>query len=309
MTGVDGLRLGRSIATHRRHGVLDLGIHVVGRHHRDVAIFHQLEQVGLNTPTRDITPPAFAPCGQFVHLIEVDDPVLGPLHVAAGLADEITDQVVHIAAHIARLAELGGIGLHERHPDELGRRSDEVGLAHAGRTEEQHVLLLVEGGFHTFARHPHMLEMITKGHSEDLLGLGLSDDEAVEMPRDLAGLQVEGELLRRGRRGRHLGLGPRCRVTPSAAAGAGGGTLSDRAQGIRMTGGNLRHGRQRWRCRSSTPPRWRQTGQTPNGIFARWPGSNRARTEDRGWMRGWIQGAGTGGLTGWPLAEDSRYAS
>jgi hypothetical protein len=25
---------------------------------------------------------------------------------------------------------------------------------------------------------------------------------------------------------------------------------------------------------------------------------------------GWIQeGAGTGGLTGWPLAEDSRYAS
>ena len=58
--GINRLGLSRSIATHRSHGVLDLRIHVIGRDERHVTVLHQLEQIGLYTPTGNIPTAALA---------------------------------------------------------------------------------------------------------------------------------------------------------------------------------------------------------------------------------------------------------
>ena len=181
---------------------------VVGRNQRHVPIFHQLEQVRLHAPAGDIAPAAFAPGRQLVRLVEVDDAVLGRLHVVARSAIQVAHEVVHVPADVAGLAELRRVRLHEGHADHLGCGTDQVRLAHAGGPEQEHVLLLVERSRQAFHRHADMLEMVAQRHAEDLLRLALADDETVEVLRDLVGLEVEAELRRRGRRRfGHAGLG------------------------------------------------------------------------------------------------------
>src|SRR5450756_359115 len=63
---VDCFRLRRAAAAHGGHGVLQLAGHVVGRDHRHVAVFHELEQVGLHATSRDIASAAFAARGELV---------------------------------------------------------------------------------------------------------------------------------------------------------------------------------------------------------------------------------------------------
>ena len=174
------------------------------------------------------------------------------LHIAASLAHEISDQVVHITANVACLTEFSGIGLHERDADEFGRRSDEVRLTHARGTQQQDILLLIKGGIDPFLGHTHMLKMVAQRHAENLLGLGLTDDKAVEMPRDFSGLEFESETFGWGS---HLGdsrLGPGFLLGPDRTTAGSGRTLGDGAEGIGMTGRDLGHGEQQLSCSSSS---------------------------------------------------------
>ena len=55
--------------------------------------------------------------------VEVDDAVLRELHVAVGAVNEFAHEVFDVAADVAGFAELGGVGLHERHADQVGDAS------------------------------------------------------------------------------------------------------------------------------------------------------------------------------------------
>ena len=208
--------------------------HVVGRHHRHVAVLHQLEEIRLHTASGDIAPRARFARREFVHLIEIDDAVLGPFHVAARATDEIAHEIIHVAADIPRLAELRRIRLDEGHADEFRRRADEMRLADARRAEQQDVLLLVKRRGVSFEREPDVLEVIAERDAENFLRLRLPDDEAVQEAGDVRRLEIEAELLRRrGGLGDAM-LGRRVMLGRARSAKLLRHTGGDRAEGIGM---------------------------------------------------------------------------
>ena len=79
--------------------------------------------------------------GDLVDLVDVDDAGLGALRVEVGGLDELEEDVLDVLADVARLGQRRGVGHGERHVEALGERLGEVGLAAAGRTDEQDVAL------------------------------------------------------------------------------------------------------------------------------------------------------------------------
>ena len=121
-------------------------------------------------------------------------------------------------------------------------------LTHARGTQQQDVLLLIEGGINPFLGHAHMLEMVAQRHAENFLGLSLTDDKAVKMPCDFSRLEFESEAFGWGS---HLGnsrLGPGFLLGPDRATAGSGRTLGDGAEGIGMTGRDLGHGGRQLSC-------------------------------------------------------------
>ena len=123
------------------------------------------------------------------------------LHVLAlsfpRLRDRDLDQVAHdlldVAADIADLGELGRLDLDERSAGELGEPAGDLGLADAGRADHQDVLrqyllaqLLVE------LQPP---PAVAQGDRDRALGVGLADDEAVELGDDFAGRKIGHDAL------------------------------------------------------------------------------------------------------------------
>ena len=53
--------------------------------------------------------------GDFVDFIDVDDSLLGPLHIVIGDTEKFEDDVLNIFANIARFGQSGGI--HDRERD------------------------------------------------------------------------------------------------------------------------------------------------------------------------------------------------
>ena len=110
-----------------------------------------------------------------------------------GELHEVAHQVLDVAADVAGLGELGGVGLDERHADEFGDAAHQVRLAHAGGAEQQDVLL----GVIPLAQRrvlqalPHVVVVVADGNGEHFFGLGLLDDKAVEVIANLARLEVE----------------------------------------------------------------------------------------------------------------------
>ena len=118
----------------------------------------------------------------------------------AGLRDRDLDEVAHdlldVAADIADLGELGRLDLEERRAREPGEPARDLGLADAGRADHQDVL-----GQHLLA---HLLvelqaaPAVAQRDRDRALGVGLADDEAVELGNDFAGGEVGhvSELIR-----------------------------------------------------------------------------------------------------------------
>ena len=118
------------------------------------------------------------------------------LHVLAlalaRLRDRDLDQVAHdlldVAADIADLGELGRLDLEERRAGELGEPARNLGLADAGRADHQDVL-----GQHLLAQLVVELQpppAVAQRDRDRALGVGLADDEAVELGDDFAGGEV-----------------------------------------------------------------------------------------------------------------------
>ena len=113
---------------------------------------------------------------------------LGLAHDADAHLHQVADDLLHVAAHIAHLGELGGLHLQEGGARQLGEAAGNLGLAHAGGADHQDVL-----GQNLLAQLVVQLQpapAVAQGNSHRALGIGLADDVAVELGDDLAGGKV-----------------------------------------------------------------------------------------------------------------------
>ncbi len=132
--------------------------------------------------------------GDLVDLIDVDDAGLGALRVEVGRLDELEEDVLDILADIPGLGEGRRIRHREGDVQSLGERLGEVGLAAAGRADEQDVALGdldVVGallGRLKGAVGADALVVVVDRDRERALGRHLADDVLLEEREDLAGL-------------------------------------------------------------------------------------------------------------------------
>ncbi len=124
-----------------------------------------------------------------VDLVDVDDPLLALLDVAARRLQQLEDDVLDVLADVARLGEGRGVDNREGDGEELGERLREERLAGAGRTDEQDVRL-GQLDFVPAARlllDLDALVVVVDRDRELLLGLFLADDVLVEELLDFLG--------------------------------------------------------------------------------------------------------------------------
>ena len=112
------------------------------RHRRDRAL-EDLQQRLLHALARDVARDrrVLGLAGDLVDLVDVDDAGLGALDVVVGGLDELEEDVLDVFADVAGLGQRRGIRDGERHVELLRERLREVGLAAAGRADEQDVRL------------------------------------------------------------------------------------------------------------------------------------------------------------------------
>ncbi len=79
--------------------------------------------------------------GDLVDLVDVDDAGLGALDVVVRGLDELEQDVLDVFTDVAGLGEGRGIRYRERHVEALGEGLGEIGLAAAGRADQQDVRL------------------------------------------------------------------------------------------------------------------------------------------------------------------------
>ncbi len=115
-----------------------------------------------------------------------------------GDLDQIAHDLLDVAADIADLGELGRFHLEERRAGELGEPARDFGLADAGRPDHQDVLRQ-----HFLAQPVVELQpapAIAQRNGDRALGVGLSDDEAVELGDDFARGKITHRLRTIGSR-------------------------------------------------------------------------------------------------------------
>ena len=147
------------------------------------------EQRLLHSLARDVAGyrGVLALAGYLVYLVDVDDAVLGALHVEVGSLEQLEEDVLHVLAHVAGLGQRGGVRYGERHVQHPGQGLGEEGLAAARGAYEQDVALLqLNVGL---AGVEDALVVVVYGHGEDLFGLLLPYNVFVEVRFYLCGLR------------------------------------------------------------------------------------------------------------------------
>ena len=114
------------------------------RRNRGDRALEDLQQRLLHALARDVARDrrVLGLAGDLVDLVDVDDAGLGALDVVVGGLDQLEEDVLDVFADVSGLGQRGGIGDGERHVEPLRERLREVGLAAAGRADEQDVALL-----------------------------------------------------------------------------------------------------------------------------------------------------------------------
>ena len=141
--------------------------------------------------------------GDLVDLVDVDDARLGLLDVVVGSLDELEEDVLDVLADVAGLGQGRRVGDREGDVEHLRQRLGEIGLATAGRADEEDVglgdvdvvgVLLADRGLTRL----DALVVVVDRDGERLLRDVLADDVLLEEVEDLArlGELVEPQLAR-----------------------------------------------------------------------------------------------------------------
>ena len=94
--------------------LLQHGYRIVGHFQIHFGLFHGFEKRPLDTGSGNVGADQVVAGGDFVDFIDIDDSILGQFDIPVGLFDQVPNQILHIAADVSRLAELGGIPFDER---------------------------------------------------------------------------------------------------------------------------------------------------------------------------------------------------
>ncbi len=172
-----------------------VGWHIDGRAFDD---FQQrlLHTFAAHVPRDAGVVAAFA--GNFVDLVDVDNPVGSPLCVPIRGLQQTDQNALHIFAHIASLGQAGGVGDGEGHIQHLGQHLGQECLAAASGTDEQHIafgkLYLIDHFFLVGDRFlcecaaaKDALVVVVDSHRQGFLGLVLADDVLVQEVDNLSG--------------------------------------------------------------------------------------------------------------------------
>ena len=152
----------------------------------------------MHAAAANIAPHSPAGAGELVDLVDINDAIFGEGDVAIGFRYEFTHEVIDIAADVAGFGELGGIGFNKRHSNEFRDVLDEVGFAHSGGTDDHDVLFLDFEGLRVVVlrfERLYVIVVITDRDRQGLLGIVLTNDEAIEVRFDVAGEVVELENI------------------------------------------------------------------------------------------------------------------
>src|SRR6185312_6770861 len=167
----------------------------LGRHVGDSAL-ENLEQRLLHAFAGDIARDrrVLVLAADLVDLVDVDDPLLAFLDVAAGGLEQLQDDVLDILTHVAGLGQRCRVDNREGDREEFGEGLCEQGLAGAGRADEQDVRL---GELDLVAAAGLLLDfdplvVVVDRDRELLLGLFLADDVFVQELLDFLGHRKGG---------------------------------------------------------------------------------------------------------------------
>ena len=170
------------------------------RRNRGDRALEDLQQRLLHALARDVARDrgVLGLAGDLVDLVDVDDAGLGALRVEVGGLDQLQQDVLDVFADVARLGERCRVGDGERHVEPLGERLREIGLAAAGRADQQDVALgdldlvgALLGALHGAVRADALVVVVDRDRQGALGGL-LPDHVLLEEREDLARLgQVE----------------------------------------------------------------------------------------------------------------------
>ncbi|GAA2419922.1 hypothetical protein GCM10010404_92920 [Nonomuraea africana] len=160
------------------------------RHGGDGALQH-LQQGLLDALARDVAGDrrVLAPAGHLVDLVDVDDAAFGLPDVVAGRPQQLDQDVLDVLADVAGLGEGGGVGDGEGDVEQAGEGLGEVGLAAAGRADQQDVgraELDGLGGAPARGGRVEAFVVVVDGHRQGHLGGVLPDDVLIEEVVDLA---------------------------------------------------------------------------------------------------------------------------
>ena len=108
--------------------------------------------------------------GDLVDLVDVDDPLLGPVDVVVGRLEQLEEDVLHVLAHIAGFGETRGVGDCEWDVELAGEGLGEQGLPRTGWADEQDVRFLQLDIALDFAA-PDPLVVVVDGNGQFLLGV------------------------------------------------------------------------------------------------------------------------------------------
>ena len=121
--------------------------------------------------------------GAGVHILALALPGLGDRDL-----DEVADDLLDIAADVTDLGEFGGFDLEKGRGGKFGEPARDLGLADAGRPDHQNIFrqyLLAQA-----AGKLQPPPAVAQRDGDRALGIGLADDEAVELGDDFTGGEV-----------------------------------------------------------------------------------------------------------------------
>ena len=134
--------------------------------------------------------------GDLVDLVDIDNTDLCLLHIKIRCLDQLEQNVLHILAHITGFGQGGGIGNGEGNAQHFCQSLCQQGLAHAGRTQQQHVGLLQ---LHIAALAAEdALVVVVDRDGQHTLCLVLTDHILIQTFLDLGrGQDVDIQIVRR----------------------------------------------------------------------------------------------------------------